>query len=152
MMKKLFFLIALFVLSCSSYSQTARDNYARANGNYMPTIQSTILFSKNSVEVGASYTDVIVFGAALQVAQFDNLNDGRSFCVGYATFGGEFERVTITSKIGATKLKKQNQSTSEFSVEWGGSIEYRVIPQLGIVVGSDSVCNNLLLGVSYHFL
>lgn len=151
-MKKLFFLIALFVVSCNSSSQMNRSSYARSVGNYEPTIQTTTLLSKNSVEVGVSYTDIVTFGAAVQVAQFNELNDGKAFYTGYATCGSEFERITITAKIGATKVKKLAQDKAEFSIEWGGSIEYRIIPQLGVVVGSDSVCDNLLLGVSYHFM
>lgn len=73
----------------------------------------------------------------------------------YGSIDGEFDRVTITVKMGVTSLKQMDSLERTTQIVYGGTfeyrVEYRVVPNLGIVVGSDSVCDTLLGGLVYHF-
>ena len=93
----------------------------------------------------------ITWGGSVEVIQNDMVNDKKPFYALYGSIGGEFDRVTITVKMGVTSLKQMDSLERTTHIVYGGSFEYRVVPNLGIVVGSDSACDTLLCGLVYHF-
>ena len=150
-MKKIFLLLGLISLSANAHSNQTREQYADNVGNWKPSSQVSLMVGKNTVEVGYSYTDILTWGGSFEVIQNDLVNDQKPFYALFGSLGGEFENVTITIKLGATKLKQMGATEQTIHFTYGGSFEYRVIPNLGIVIGSDSTCDCLLGGVNIHF-
>jgi hypothetical protein len=150
-MKRLLFLSLLVSASVSAQFNQTREQYADNVGNWKPGTQVSLMVGKNSAEVGFSYTDIITWGGSLEVIQNDLVNDKKPFYALYGSIGGEFENVTITIKVGATNLKQMESLERTTHFVYGGSFEYRVVPKLGIVIGSDSACDTLLGGLVYHF-
>ncbi len=150
-MKKLLILFVLIGATANAQFNETREQYAENVGNYKPSSQVSLLVGKNTWEVGYSYTDILTWGVSFERTQFDNVNNQKPFYAVYGSIGGEFERVTITVKAGATQLKQIGSNVTTQHFTYGGSFEYRVIPNLGIVVGSDSTCDCLLMGVNVHF-
>lgn len=153
-MKKIFLLLSLISLCANAQfrSDLTREQYAENVDNYKPGHQVSVLAStQNAWEVGYSYTDILTWGASLESVKRDNVNNSNPFYALYGSIGGEFERVTITIKLGATRLQQLGATDQTIHFAYGGSFEYRVIPNLGVVVGSDTVCDCLLAGVNIHF-
>ena len=50
----------------------------------------------------------------------------------YGSIDGEFDRVTITIKMGVTSLKQMDSLERTTQIVYGGSFEYRVVPNLGL--------------------
>lgn len=153
-MKKIFLLLGLFSLCANAQfrSNQTREQYADSVDNYKPGNQVSVLVStQNAWEVGYSYTDIITWGASFESIQYDSVNNKKPYYAVYGSIGGEFERVTITVKGGATRLQQLGATEQTIHFVLGGSFEYRVTPNLGIVIGSDSACDCLLGGVNIHF-
>jgi hypothetical protein len=153
-MKKIFLLLGLISLCANAQfrSHLTREQYAENVDNYKPGHQVSVLVGNpNTIELGYSYTDILTWGASFESVKRDNVNNSNPFYAGYVSIGGEFERVTITVKGGASRLQQQGANEQTIHFVYGGSFEYRVIPNLGVVVGSDRACDCLLLGVNIHF-
>ena len=151
-MNRTFLLLNLISLSANAQfrSDLTREQYAYNVGNYKPSGQVSLLIGKNTWEVGYSYTDIFTWGVSFERTQSNNVNNQKPYYAVFGSIGGEFERVTITIKLGATKLKQINSDRQTIHFTYGGSFEYRVIPNLGIVIGSDSTCDCLLTGINIH--
>jgi hypothetical protein len=152
-MKKLILLLLFIGVSANAQfrSNLTREQYADNVDNYKPGSQVTLMVGKNTAEVAFSYTDILTWGGSVEVIQNDMVNDKKPFYALYGSIGGEFDRVTITVKMGVTSLKQMDSLERTTHIVYGGSFEYRVVPNLGIVVGSDSACDTLLGGLVYHF-
>lgn len=153
-MKKLVLLLSLFSFCANAQfrSKYTREQFAEMSDNYKPGSQVSVLVGNpNTIELGYSYTDLLTWGVSVESIKRDNVNNANQFYAGYLSIGGEFERVTITVKGGATRLQQQNATEQTIHFVYGGSVEYRVIPNLGVVVGSDRACDCLLMGVNVHF-
>jgi hypothetical protein len=153
-MKKIFLLLSLISLCANAQfrSNLTREQYAENVDNYKPGSQVSVLVgTKNTWEVGYSYTDIMTWGASFERTQSDKVNNQKPYYAVYGSIGGEFERVTITIKLGATQLQQMGATEQTIHFTYGGSFEYRIIPNLGIVIGSDSTCDCLLGGVNIHF-
>lgn len=150
-MKRLSFIILLVGMTANAQFNQTRDEYAKSVGNYKPSSQVSLLVGKNTWEVGYSYTDILTWGLSFERTQFDNVNNQKPFYALYGSIGAEFSDVTITIKAGGTKLQQMNSDKQTTHFSYGGSFEYRVIPNLGVVVGSDATCDCLLVGVNVHF-
>jgi hypothetical protein len=153
-MKKLLLLLLFIGLSANAQflrSNLTREQYAENVDNYKPGSQVSVLLGKNTVELAYSYTDIITWGGSIERIQKDIVNDQKPFYAFFGSLGGEFEDVTITVKMGVATLKKMGSTENTTNFVYGGSFEYRVIPNLGIVIGSDSACDTLLTGLVYHF-
>jgi hypothetical protein len=150
-MKKVFLLLGLISLCANAQFNQTREQYADNVGNWRPGTQVSLMVGKNTAEVGVSYTDILTWGASFEVIKNDLVNDQKPFYALYGSLGGEFENVTITIKCGVTSLKQIESIERTTHFVYGGSFEYRIVPNIGIVVGSDSACDTLLGGVVYHF-
>jgi hypothetical protein len=148
-MKKL--LLLMILITSQVYSQSKREQYAKDNDNYFPGTQVSLLASPDCYEIGVSYTDILTYGVSFERAQFDIVNDEKSFYALYGSLGGEFERVTVTVKIGGTSLKQMNAENTTIQLAYGGSLEVRITPNIGIIVGADNVVDTFLYGLCYHF-
>jgi hypothetical protein len=150
-MKKVFLLLGLISLCANAQFNQTREQYADNVGNWRPGTQASLMVGKNTVEVGISYTDIITWGGSFEVIKNELINDNKPFYALFGSMGGEFENVTITIKIGVTQLKQIESLERTTHFVYGGSFEYRIIPNLGIVVGSDSACDTFIGGLVYHF-
>lgn len=152
-MKKILLLAILIGTSASAQfrSNLTREQYAENVDNYKPGSQVSLMVGlPNTFELGYSYTDILTWGASIESVKRSNVNNANPFYAGYVSIGGEFERVTITVKGGATRLQQQGATEQTIHFVYGGSFEYRVIPNLGLMVGSDRACDCLLFGVNLH--
>jgi len=152
-MKKILLLAILIGTSATAQfrSDKTREQYAEETGNYAPGSQVSLLVGlPNTFELGYSYTDILTWGASIESIKRSNVNNANPFYAGYLSIGGEFERVTITVKGGATRLQQQGATEQTIHFVYGGSFEYRLIPNLGIVIGSDRACDCLLMGINVH--
>lgn len=150
-MKKIFLLLSLISLCANAQFNQTREQYANDVGNWRPGSQVSLMVGKNTAEIGFSYTDIITWGGSFEVIKNDLVNDQKPFYALFGSIGGEFENVTITIKLGVASLKQMESLERTTHFVYGGSFEYRVIPNLGIVIGSDSACDTLLGGLVYHF-
>ncbi len=148
-MKQIYLLILLFSITVQA-QYSARELYAENVGNYKPGSQLSLLVGKNSWEIGYSYTDIFTWGASFERTQDDRVNDQKPFYALYGSVGAEFGRITVTIKSGAVKLQQMGSDEQTIHFTYGGSLEYRIIPNLGIVVGSDVTVDNILLGINIH--
>lgn len=144
-------LLLMILITSQAYSQSKREQYAKDNDNYFPGTQVSLLASPDSYEIGVSYTDILTYGVSFERTQFDIVNDEKSFYALYGSLGGEFERVTITVKIGGTSLKQMYAENTTIHLAYGGSLEVRITPNIGIIVGADNVVDTFLYGLCYHF-
>ncbi len=148
-MKKL--LLLMILITSQANSQSKREQYAKDNDNYYPGTQVSLLASPSSYEIGVSYTDILTYGVSFERTQFDIVNDEKSFYAIYGSLGGEFERVTVTVKIGGTGLKQMYADNTTIQLAYGGAIEVRITPNIGVIVGADNVVDTFLYGLCYHF-
>ena len=148
-MKK--FLLLLVLITSQANSQSKREQYAKDNDNYNPGTQVSFLASSNTYEVGVSYTDILKYGVSFEKTQFDKVNDQKSFYAIYGSLGGEFKRITVTVKLGGTSLKQMNSEHTTIQFAYGGAIEVRITPNIGVIVGADNVVDTFLYGLCYHF-
>lgn len=148
-MKKLLLLMVL--ITSYANSQSKREQYAKDNNNYHPGTQVSLLASPSSYEIGVSYTDILTYGVSFERTQFDIVNDEKSFYAIYGSLGGEFERVTVTVKIGGSSLKQMYAENTTIQLAYGGALEVRITPNIGVLVGADNVVDTFLYGLCYHF-
>lgn len=141
----------MVLITSQAYSQSSREQYAKDNDNYFPGTQVSLLASPDSYEIGLSYTDILTYGVSFERTQFDIVNDEKAFYAIYGSLGGEFERVTVTVKIGGTSLKQMNTENTTIQLAYGGALEVRITPNIGIIVGADNVVDTFLYGLCYHF-
>jgi hypothetical protein len=144
-------LLLLILITSQANSQSKREQYAKDNDNYIPGTQVSLLASPDSYEVGVSYTDILTYGVSFEKNQFDTLNDEKSFYAIYGSLGGEFKRVTVTVKMGGTSLKQKDAEDTTIQFAYGGAIEVRITPSIGVIVGADNVVDTFLYGLCYHF-
>lgn len=151
-MRKLLLLLLLLIGTTVSaqFSNLTKEQYAENVDNYKPGSQVFVMLGKNTWEVGYSYTDILTWGASFERTQFDSVNNQKPFYAIYGSIGGEFERVTITVKMGATRLQQMGATEQTIHFTYGGSFEYRVTPNIGLAIGSDSTCDTVLYGLVYH--
>ena len=69
----------------------------------------------------------------------------------YQLVTGEFKRITVAVKIGGTSLKQMYDANTTIQLAYGGAIEVRITPNIGVVVGADNVVDTFLYGLCYHF-
>ena len=154
-MKKLLLLLLFIGVSTNAQfrSNLTKEQYTDNVDNYKP--DSQVISGKNTTNLAFSYTDILTWGGSVEVIKNDIVNDKKPFYELYGSIDGEFDRVTITVKMGVTSLKQMDSLERTTQIVYGGTfeyrVEYRVVPNLGIVVGSDSVCDTLLGGLVYHF-
>lgn len=156
-MKKIKLLCLLMLFASSAYSQFNKaksEKYAYENDNFTPGFQASVLVGNRSYEVDLSYTDILTYGIAIERTQdkgSNGANGGKPFYAYYATFGGEFERITLTVKLGSCTLQQIGADYKSTHFVYGGSIEYRITPNIGIIVSADKVAMSPLGGITYHF-
>ncbi|HEU4789925.1 MAG TPA: hypothetical protein VFS71_09580, partial [Flavobacterium sp.] len=129
-MKKL--LLLMILITSQANSQSKREQYAKDNDNYYPGTQVSLLAASDSYEIGVSYTDILTYGVSFERTQFDTVNDEKSFYAIYGTLGGEYKRVTVTVKMGGTSLKQMNAENTTIQFAYGGALEVRIRPNIGI--------------------
>lgn len=151
-MNKLLLALVFIGVSANAQFNQTREQYADNVGNYRPGIQASFLTDgSRTFEVGVSYTDILTFGGSIERTQSNVTNNQEPFYGVFGSIGGEFERVTITVKGGVTNLQQMGATERTTHIVFGGSFEYRILPNIGLIIGSDSLCDRLLLGVAYHF-
>lgn len=152
-MKKLVLLLSLISLCANAQfrSNLTREQYAENVDNYKPGHQVSLMVGNpNTFEIGYSYTDILVWGASFESIKYSTVNNGNPYYAGYVSIGGESQEFTMSVKGGLTRLQQLNDTEQSTHIVFGGTIGYRVIPNLSVILGSDTACDCFLLGVNVH--